>query len=223
SDVCSSDLGCRRQVGGGDGGGTHQRIRAVDPSRGQDRRPRRRTPRSRHVPAPPTPAAVPHLGPRNRTRPTPQVQCRHRRRRLLLRPPLALAERQQRKLQRPRPPIPPQRNRPQTTHPSRPRHHRTQTQRKATQTTRLGHTSRTIQHTRRGHRLNPRRNSVAKAGFPSRSTRHARHPSARFVACFPVLTPVPTTTSFSPPAVSPSAHPTTATSRGCSTWWEGRI
>ncbi len=71
-------------------------------------------------------------------------------------PPLPMATRHQRKLERPRPPIPPQRNRPLQTHPSRTRRHRRTTQRTPPQDPPMGYSRRTIQPTRRDHHLNPR-------------------------------------------------------------------
>ena len=75
--------------------------------------------------------------------------------RLLLRPALTLAARHQRELERPRPPVPPQRHRPVHPHPRRPRPHRRPPQRTPPQDPRMGYSSRTIQPTCRDHHLKP--------------------------------------------------------------------
>ena len=89
-------------------------------------------------PAPRRAGPLTHLGPRHRARRPRRVQRRHRRRRLLLRPALTVATRHQRELERPRPPVPPQRHRPVRPHPGRPRRHRRTPQRTTPQDPRDG-------------------------------------------------------------------------------------
>ncbi|HLF60733.1 MAG TPA: helix-turn-helix domain-containing protein [Acidimicrobiia bacterium] len=71
------------------------------------------------------------------------------------RPPEAEDRAVQRKLERTGPPVPPQRRRPQPIQSARPRQHRRTNQRTTTQNPRLGHSSRTVQPTRRGQPLKP--------------------------------------------------------------------
>ena len=101
------------------------------------------------------------------------LQRRHRCRRLLLRPALALATRHQRELERPRPPVPPQRHRPVRPQPRRPRRHRRPPQRPPPQDPRMGYSSRTIQRARRGHHLNPPRTSVTRSPIETQSDQMA--------------------------------------------------
>ena len=117
-----------------------------------------------HRPAARRTGPLADLGPRHRTRRPRRVQRRHRHRRLLLRPALAVATRHQRELQRPRPPVPPQRHRPLRPQPRRPRPHRRPPQRPPPQDPRLGYSSRTIQRACRGHHLNPPGVSAAQIG-----------------------------------------------------------
>jgi hypothetical protein len=90
-------------------------------ARQQDRRPRRGPDHCPDHPAPRRARPLTHLGPRHRTRRPRPVHHRDRHPGLLLRPTLTLATRQQRELERPRAPIPPQRHRPVGPHPRRPR------------------------------------------------------------------------------------------------------
>ena len=144
-----------------------------------------------HRPPPRRAARVAHLGPRHRARRPRHLHRRHRRPRLLLRPPLTLAARHQRELERPRPPVPPQRHRPVRAHPSRPRRDRPPPQHPPPQNPRMGYSSRTIQRACRDHHLNPptgcaaeRQCSVLKPVRPARTVhvgqdRHSLAPEHR--------------------------------------------